>query len=134
MSTNPRGIALALHRTYPKLSRDDAASLAQEITRVIDTGMAQKWTFGDVRLTARGGKSALGLILQDLRSDAGLTQGAVAKHADWSISKVIRVENGTVGISITDIRFLMDLYGLRDAKKRMQLEELARQGYRQRKV
>lgn len=134
IATNPRRITAALRATYPALSPEDAASLARELASVIDTGLAEKWAFGNVRLMASGGKvTPLGLALQNLRKKARLSQKAVAEHADWSHSKMVRIENGTVGISVTSLRALMDLYGLHDAKQRAHLENLARQGYRQRR-
>jgi transcriptional regulator with XRE-family HTH domain len=50
------------------------------------------------------------LELRQAREAAGLSQRDVAAALDWSESKVIRAENGTVGISLTDLRALLDLY------------------------
>jgi transcriptional regulator with XRE-family HTH domain len=52
--------------------------------------------------------------LRRLRSSAGLTQKEVSTHLEWSLSKVIRIEGGTVGISITDLGALLRLYGVTD--------------------
>ncbi len=49
--------------------------------------------------------------LRRLREAAGLHQTEVVKQLDWSISKLIRIENGSVGISVTDVRALAALYG-----------------------
>jgi transcriptional regulator with XRE-family HTH domain len=48
--------------------------------------------------------------LRKLRDATGLHQSDVVKELDWSISKLIRIENGTVGISVTDVRALAGLY------------------------
>lgn len=52
--------------------------------------------------------------LRRLRSAAGLTQKQVSAGLEWSLSKVIRIEGGTVGISITDLGALLRLYGVTD--------------------
>ncbi|GIJ51982.1 transcriptional regulator [Virgisporangium aliadipatigenens] len=43
-----------------------------------------------------------------------LTQGQVAEEMEWSLSKVMRIENGDVSISGTDLRALLGLYGITD--------------------
>jgi transcriptional regulator with XRE-family HTH domain len=48
--------------------------------------------------------------LRRLREAAGLHQTEVIKQLDWSISKLIRIENGSVGVSVTDVRALAALY------------------------
>jgi len=60
------------------------------------------------------------------REAAGLTQKEVSDSLDWSVSKVIRIEAGAVGLSATDLRALMDLYKVTDEKRRDELAELAR--------
>jgi Domain of unknown function (DUF5753) len=45
---------------------------------------------------------------------------------DWSLSKVIRVESGAVGISTNDLRALLNLYEIRDRRQTDELIELAR--------
>jgi len=64
--------------------------------------------------------------LRKARQDAGLTQEQVADAMDWSLSKMIRIEAGTVGISTTDLKALLDHYRLDDADLRSQLVALAR--------
>ena len=54
--------------------------------------------------------------LRKARQDAGLTQDAVADQMDWSLSKVIRIETGSVGISTNDLTALLRLYGVKDQK------------------
>lgn len=57
----------------------------------------------------------LRMELRRLREAAGLHQAEVVKHLDWSISKLIRIENGSVGISVTDVRALAAIYGAEPA-------------------
>ena len=45
---------------------------------------------------------------------------------DWSLSKVIRIETGAVGISTNDLRALLGLYGIDDAVRIGELIDLAR--------
>jgi transcriptional regulator with XRE-family HTH domain len=49
--------------------------------------------------------------LRRMREDAGFGQAEVVKKLDWSLSKLIRIENGSVGVSVTDARALLSLYG-----------------------
>ncbi len=48
--------------------------------------------------------------LRRLREEARMHQSEVVKKLDWSISKLIRIENGSVGISVTDLRALAGVY------------------------
>jgi transcriptional regulator with XRE-family HTH domain len=64
--------------------------------------------------------------LRALRSKADLTQRQVAEAMDWSPSKVIRIENGDVGISVNDLRALLDLFGVTAKQRRDELVEMAR--------
>jgi hypothetical protein len=45
---------------------------------------------------------------------------------DWSLSKIIRIEMGAVGISTNDLRALLNLYQIRDPDRIEELVELAR--------
>ncbi len=45
---------------------------------------------------------------------------------DWSLSKVIRIETGAVGVSTNDLRALLGLYQIHDADRTDELIELAR--------
>jgi transcriptional regulator with XRE-family HTH domain len=49
--------------------------------------------------------------LRRLRESAGLSQAEVVRELDWSTSKLIRIENGSVGVSVTDVRALLGIYG-----------------------
>ena len=63
--------------------------------------------------------------LRRLRESAGLHQSEVVKQLDWSISKLIRIENGAVGVSVTDVRALAAIYQV-DAERVEELVKLAR--------
>jgi transcriptional regulator with XRE-family HTH domain len=64
--------------------------------------------------------------LRRARAEVGLTQDQVAAAMDWSLSKVIRIENGTVSISTNDLRVLLNLYQIQDRSRVDDLVELAR--------
>ncbi|NUT46054.1 MAG: helix-turn-helix domain-containing protein [Saccharothrix sp.] len=64
--------------------------------------------------------------LRQARERAGLTQQGVADALEWSVSKLIRIENGSVGVSITDLKALLLHYGVTDADEVAELVELAR--------
>ena len=64
--------------------------------------------------------------LRRARGDARLTQDQVARAMDWSLSKIIRIETGAVGISTNDLRALLNLYQISDADRIAELIELAR--------
>jgi transcriptional regulator with XRE-family HTH domain len=55
--------------------------------------------------------------LRQARQDAGLTQEAVAEQMDWSMSKIIRIETGSVGISTNDLTALLRLYKVNDSRR-----------------
>ena len=60
------------------------------------------------------------------RETAGLTQDLVASEMEWSLSKLVRIEAGTVGISTNDLRALLRLYGVPDGGELNDLLDLAR--------
>lgn len=64
--------------------------------------------------------------LRQQRETLGLTQREVAEALDWSQSKLIRIERGPVGISVTDVRALLQQYGVTDRQQVDTLVELAR--------
>jgi hypothetical protein len=55
-----------------------------------------------------------------------MLQDQVAREMDWSLSKVIRIEAGTVSISTNDARMLLQLYGVTDKEHVEELIALAR--------
>jgi transcriptional regulator with XRE-family HTH domain len=66
--------------------------------------------------------------LRRARSEAGRTQREVAQAMDWSLSKLIRIESGAVSVSTTDLKALLDHYGVSDRQEVERLVELAQAG------
>ncbi|MEE1939381.1 helix-turn-helix transcriptional regulator [Streptomyces sp. TRM 70361] len=64
--------------------------------------------------------------LRKAREGANITQREVAEALDWSPSKIIRIENGSVGVSITDLRALLSHYGVADPEQVQELTSMAR--------
>jgi transcriptional regulator with XRE-family HTH domain len=64
--------------------------------------------------------------LRKAREAAHHTQRDVAEALEWSPSKIIRIENGTVGVSITDVRVLLDHYGVTDPDQVQEITNMAR--------
>jgi len=54
------------------------------------------------------------LALREAREAAKLTQQQVADQMEWSLSKVIRIENGDVSIAPNDLRPLLAYLGIKD--------------------
>jgi transcriptional regulator with XRE-family HTH domain len=76
------------------------------------------------------GRRRLRNVLRRARDSAGLTQEQVARTMEWSLSKVIRIETGGVGVSTSDLRHLLRLYRVDDPRQVAELVELARVGRR----
>jgi transcriptional regulator with XRE-family HTH domain len=72
------------------------------------------------------GRLRLRTALRTAREAALLTQQQVADAMDWSLSKVIRIEKGTVSISTNDVRALLHLYQVTDERHAADLVDLAR--------
>ena len=70
--------------------------------------------------------------LRRLRPDHVHTQRQVADALDWSPSKVTRIESGAVSLSVTDLRALLDYYGVADPAVVERLIDLARRSRRAR--
>jgi transcriptional regulator with XRE-family HTH domain len=64
--------------------------------------------------------------LRQARVALKLTQRDVADALDWSTSKLIRIENGSVGISVTDLKALLLHYEITDKADVDSLVEMAR--------
>jgi transcriptional regulator with XRE-family HTH domain len=64
--------------------------------------------------------------LRRARQEKGLTQEQVAGDMDWSLSKIIRIEGASTGISTADLKALLSLYEITDPERRNQLIALAR--------
>jgi transcriptional regulator with XRE-family HTH domain len=54
------------------------------------------------------------LAVRRAREALGLTQGQVAEAMEWSLSKVMRIENGEVTIAPNDLRPLLSYLGIKD--------------------
>ena len=63
--------------------------------------------------------------LRNLRQEKKLTQQEVAKAMEWSLSKMIRVENAETSISVNDLKVLLDYYGIKDKETTAELIALA---------
>ena len=70
--------------------------------------------------------------LRHLRPPHIVTQKQVADALDWSPSKVTRIENGSVSISVTDLRALLAYYGVTGPEVVDGLVDLARRSRRAR--
>jgi transcriptional regulator with XRE-family HTH domain len=64
--------------------------------------------------------------LRKAREHAGHTQREAARELDWSMSKLVRIEAGSVGVSITDLRAMLALYGVEDADRVNELVGMTR--------
>jgi transcriptional regulator with XRE-family HTH domain len=64
--------------------------------------------------------------LEKARQESGLTQERVAGEMQWSLSKVIRIESGSSGVSTHDLKALLQLYGVKDPEQVDSLVALAR--------
>jgi transcriptional regulator with XRE-family HTH domain len=64
--------------------------------------------------------------LRAAREAYGLTQDQVADRLYWSLSKVVRIENGTVGLSVTDLQALLRLFNVTDPEKVAKLVDAAK--------
>jgi transcriptional regulator with XRE-family HTH domain len=69
--------------------------------------------------------------LRELRVDAGLAQRQAAKELGWSESKLLRIEGGQVGVSRTDLRALLALYGTTATGEVARLTQMADSSRRQ---
>lgn len=64
--------------------------------------------------------------LRRAREAAGFTQRGVAEEMDWSLSKLIRIESGSVGISTTDLKALLAHYHVTDPRRVAELVAVGR--------
>ena len=65
--------------------------------------------------------------LRRARLDAEQTQEQVAAAMDWSLSKLIRIENGSVGISLNDLKAILAHYKITDEERTAELIALSKQ-------
>ncbi|MFG1642425.1 helix-turn-helix transcriptional regulator [Amycolatopsis sp. NPDC049252] len=66
--------------------------------------------------------------IREARESLSLTQREVAEALDWSVSKIIRIENGSVGLSITDLKALLLHYGITDRDRVENYVRLVKEG------
>lgn len=71
-------------------------------------------------------KRALRRALRQMRRDRRLTQAEVAEEMDWHPSKVMRMEQGDVMISIPDLRALLGYYNITEESRVDELVRVAR--------
>jgi transcriptional regulator with XRE-family HTH domain len=65
--------------------------------------------------------------LRNARQEADLTQDQVAEAMEWSPSKIIRIEAGSVGVSANDMKELLRLYHITESRRVNELLTLARE-------
>lgn len=65
--------------------------------------------------------------LMRLREEAGISMEDVASRLDWSKAKISRIETGRTRVTPSDVRLLLDEYGLTDGRERQMLMDLARE-------
>lgn len=80
-------------------------------------------------MTAQGptvGRRRLRSALRRAREATGLTQEQVAEAMDWSLSKLIRIEAGSVSVSTNDVKALLSHYRVNDPQQVAELVDLAK--------
>ncbi len=68
--------------------------------------------------------------LRRLRESAGHSFDQVAREMVWSVSKIVRIESGAVGVSVNDIKALLALYRVTDPEAIRSLSDLAKNSRR----
>ena len=71
-------------------------------------------------------KRRLREALRQARKEAKLTQRVAANQLVWSTSKIVRIEQGTVPVTPTDVRAMLHLYKVTDESRIEDLVELAK--------
>ncbi|WBB48498.1 helix-turn-helix transcriptional regulator [Verrucosispora sp. WMMA2044] len=66
------------------------------------------------------------MALRSMRLRRNYSLEDVRSEMEWSLSKVVRIESGTVSISVNDLRVLLSLYGVSDPDEVDQMIDLAR--------
>ncbi|MEV4637859.1 helix-turn-helix transcriptional regulator [Actinoplanes sp. NPDC049548] len=89
------------------------ALIASDVNRSITTDFNAEGFMaeGDSPTVAR---RRVRLVLREAREAAGYTQLDVAEQMEWSLSKVIRIENGDVTIAPNDLRPLLNFLNVKD--------------------
>ncbi len=68
--------------------------------------------------------------LRRTRESRGIIQTTAAKEMTWSVSKLIRIETGTVTISVNDLKALLTYYDITDKEEISSLIEMAKNSRR----
>jgi transcriptional regulator with XRE-family HTH domain len=68
--------------------------------------------------------------LREARTAAKLTREEAVAALAWSLSKLVRIESGDQGVSVTDLRAMLALYGVTDQRVADELTQLARNSRR----
>jgi len=76
----------------------------------------------------------LRLTLRGIREQRELTQAEIADALEWSLSKVVRIEQGDVTISTGDLKALLAYYEIRDEELVQRLLDESRAARRRDKV
>jgi transcriptional regulator with XRE-family HTH domain len=71
-------------------------------------------------------KRRLRTALRQARLDVGMTQKAVADDLVWSVSKIVRIEQGIVPVTPSDVMVMMQLYKVTDTAQIDELVDLAK--------
>jgi transcriptional regulator with XRE-family HTH domain len=72
-------------------------------------------------------KRRLRTALRDARAQREMTQRAAATELVWSVSKIVRIEQGTVPVTPSDVRVMLQLYGVTDEAEVNELVNLAKE-------
>lgn len=59
----------------------------------------------------------LGIELRRLREAKDLTADEIADRLEWSPSKVSRIENARIGVRVSDVRLLLELYDVEESHR-----------------
>ena len=129
MATNLTKLAIDLHELEPRFSMELCKVLAAEVARITKLAADEDWDIGNLVLGARSGirLPPLRIALRRLREAAKLTQEEAAEAAEWSESKLIRIETNKVGVNRPDLRFLLNLYRVTDEAIVAELELMLRE-------
>jgi hypothetical protein len=72
-------------------------------------------------------KRRLRTALRDERAKKGMTQRVAADELVWSVSKIVRIEQGTVPVAPSDVRVMLQLYGVTSEARVNELVDLAKE-------
>src|SRR5690242_6546446 len=72
-------------------------------------------------------KRRLRTALRQARVDKSMTQKDAAEALVWSVSKIVRIEQGTVPVAPTDVRAMLQTYDITDDSRIRELVQLAKE-------